>query len=227
MATAATMAVHADRYAPALVRTGETPWVASPSGGVARKLLERIGDEVALATSIVRYAPGSFFPSHTHNLGEEFLVLTGTFADEHGSYPAGTYVRNPPGSRHRPFSEGGCTIFVKLRQMLRSERARVVKASGDAGWAESTAPGHWQALLHRHEGETVHLERMEAGCTIPARRVTGGEEILVVDGSLVHGAAPAALERWDWSRNARRDQPVLASTTGALLWVKRGHLARA
>ena len=75
--------------------------------GVDRRPLDRIGEEVARATSIVRYAPGSRFSAHTHGGGEEFIVLDGVFQDEHGDYPPGTYVRNPPGTRHTPGSEPG------------------------------------------------------------------------------------------------------------------------
>ena len=59
-------------------------WIASPAGGVDRKMLDRIGDEKARATSIVRYAADSAFPEHEHPLGEEFYVLEGVFSDEHG-----------------------------------------------------------------------------------------------------------------------------------------------
>jgi anti-sigma factor ChrR (cupin superfamily) len=77
-------------------------------------MLDRIGDEVVRATSIVRYAPGSHFSAHTHGGGEEFFVLNGVFQDEHGDYPVGSYVRNPPTSSHVPGSDLGCVIFVKL-----------------------------------------------------------------------------------------------------------------
>src|SRR5262245_7522733 len=93
-----------------------TPWTASPEPQVQRKMLERDGEEVARASSIVRYAARSSFPEHVHERGEEFVVIEGTFSGEHGDYPEGSYVRNPPGSKHRPFSRQGCTIFVKLRQ---------------------------------------------------------------------------------------------------------------
>ena len=91
-------------------------WCASPLPGVERHLLDRVGGEVARATSVVRYAAGSRFERHTHGGGEEFLVLDGVFSDEHGDYPAGSYVRNPPGTSHTPYSVEGCTLFVKLRQ---------------------------------------------------------------------------------------------------------------
>jgi anti-sigma factor ChrR (cupin superfamily) len=71
-------------------------------------MLDRIGDEIARATPMVRYAPGSHFSSHTHEGGGEFLVLEGVFTDEHGDSPTSTYVRNPPTSRHTPGSEPGC-----------------------------------------------------------------------------------------------------------------------
>jgi len=98
------MLINADFSARAVVDTASMPWVPSPLAGVERKMLDRDGGEVARATSVVRYAAGSAFEPHEHGGGEEFFVLEGVFSDEHGDYPAGTYVRNPPGSRHRPFS---------------------------------------------------------------------------------------------------------------------------
>lgn len=80
--------------------------------------------EVARATSIVRYSPGSRFSPHEHGGGEEFLVLEGVFSDEHGDDGPGTYVRNPVGSAHAPFSAAGCTILVKLRQMDPADQSR-------------------------------------------------------------------------------------------------------
>src|SRR5689334_2682612 len=110
------MRINSDFGKRALAQLSQMDWVASPMQGVERKMLDRIGDEVARATSIVRYAPNSHFSPHTHGGGEEFYVLEGVFSDEKGDYPVGTYVRNPIGSTHRPHSEGGCTIFVKLHQ---------------------------------------------------------------------------------------------------------------
>ena len=90
-----------------VIRTSDMPWVASPAPGVERKLLAREGAESGHATSIVRYAPGAAFSRHMHPFGEEILVLDGVFSDENGDYPAGTYLRNPPGSGHAPFSKDG------------------------------------------------------------------------------------------------------------------------
>ena len=108
------MDINAD-FSQRIVMHGATmPWVDSPIAGVQRKMLDRIGEEVARATTIVRYAPGSQFTAHRHEGGEEFIVLEGVFQDEHGDYPVGSYIRNPPTSRHSPRSALGCTIFVKL-----------------------------------------------------------------------------------------------------------------
>src|SRR6185437_12868661 len=106
------------RFHPACrIATDTLPWIPSPTAGIERRLLDRIGGEVARATSLVRYAPNSSFPAHEHALGEEFFVLSGVFSDEHGDYGEGTYVRNPPRSHHTPRTLPGCTILVKLRQM--------------------------------------------------------------------------------------------------------------
>lgn len=102
------------------------PWVASPIAGVHRRMLDRIGDEVARATTIVRYDPGSSFSRHAHPGGEEFVVLEGVFEDEHGAYPAGSYVRNPPGTQHTPGSRQGCMMFVKLWQFEATDVTRIL-----------------------------------------------------------------------------------------------------
>lgn len=71
------MRLNADFALPVVIRPGDAPWVASPLAGVERQMLDRIGEELARATSIVRYAPGSHFSAHGHPGGEEFLVLDG------------------------------------------------------------------------------------------------------------------------------------------------------
>lgn len=111
------MKINADLTQKAIDHAKKKEWIASPSPGVFRKMLDRDGEEVARATSLVLYHPDSHFPRHTHGGGEEFLVLEGVFSDEHADYPAGTYVRNPIGSSHEPFVKPGCVILVKLRQM--------------------------------------------------------------------------------------------------------------
>ena len=121
------MELNADFSAPVTVHSEELEWVASPMPGVDRRMLDRIGDEVARATSIVRYAPGSAFSEHTHTGGEEFIVLDGVFSDEHGDFPAGTYVRNPPTTAHTPSSAPGCVIFVKLWQFDMDDRTQFRK----------------------------------------------------------------------------------------------------
>jgi anti-sigma factor ChrR (cupin superfamily) len=217
------LAINADRAKAAVVHAHQLPWHTSPQAGVERRMLERIGDEVAVATSIVRYAPGGRFDAHTHELGEEFLVLEGTFCDEHGSYPTGTYVRNPPGSKHRPFSDEGCVIFVKLRQMHPKETRRVALLPNEMLWAPAT-PRRQSTTLHESTRETVTLELLAPGCTIPARTTPGGEEMFVVDGAVQLQDRREGLGPWSWFRNPEDAQPALACEDGALLWIKRGHL---
>src|SRR5262245_39146861 len=212
------LALHADVNRPALVHGADLPWQPSPAPGVERKLLERIGGEVALATSIVRYASHSQFAAHEHGAGEEFLVLEGVFSDEHGDYPPMTYVRNPPGSVHTPRSARGCTIFVKLRQMAATERQRVIV---------STEPElSRRQVLHRAGSMSVELHHLPPGGTLPIDAGRGGEEIFVCEGSA--SGAGVRLQRWSWWRRPTSEGTgVLASATGAIIWLKRGHLDRA
>ena len=160
------MRLNADFALPVVIHPGDAPWVASPLAGMERQMLDRIGEELARATSIVRYAPGSHFSAHGHPGGEEFLVLDGVFSDERGDYPAGTYVRNPIGSRHAPFSREGCTIFVKLMQFDPADRAEVVIDSRRAEWTprqhnyQSGAIWRYaQTVGSARYGAVVHPER--------------------------------------------------------------------
>jgi anti-sigma factor ChrR (cupin superfamily) len=216
--------INADFTQRIVLATNDLPWTVSPQAGVERRFLDRVGGEVARATSLVRYAPRSVFPPHTHGLGEEFLVLDGVFSDEHGDYPAGTYVRNPPGSSHSPRTEPGCTILVKLRQMPRSESRRVVVDTGTAPWRRSNVAGHSQQVLYAaaETEEMVTLEKLAAGSALPSTRHEGGEEIFVLTGTLAddygrHGAGA-------WIRNPAGSSSRLGSAEGAVFWAKRGHL---
>jgi anti-sigma factor ChrR (cupin superfamily) len=215
--------VNADFSRRVVLATEELPWLASPLPGVERRLLDRIGGEVARATSLVRYAPGSQFSAHEHGLGEEFLVLEGVFSDEHGDYPKGTYVRNPPGSRHTPRTAPGCTILVKLRQMRESERQRVVVDTTASPWPP--ADGSGRSVIHLHsgpDGEIVTLEKLSPGARIAPYALPGGEEIFLLEGDLAdeHGVYGPAT----WVRSPAGFDHELKTTGGAVYWVKRGHL---
>lgn len=207
-----------------VISTQDMPWIPSPQPGVERKMLDRIGAEVARATSLVRYAENSAFPEHEHALGEEFLVLDGVFSDEHGDYPQGTYIRNPPGSRHSPGSKPGCTILVKLRQMPVSERYRVVIDTKAAQWESGDAPGHARLALYNdaNGGEVVTMERLDAGASLPQYHCRGGEELLILSGDLVDGLG--TYQPGTWIRNPDGFTHDLRTQTGATYWVKRGHL---
>ena len=217
------MELNADFTARALVHSDEIDWLASPMKGVDRRMLDRIGGEVARATTIVRYAPGSHFSPHTHTGGEEFIVLDGIFQDEHGDYPEGTYVRNPPTTSHTPGSEPGCTIFVKLWQFDMDDRTQFRKDM-EAELAPSRN-GVATALLHRDDRERVTYHRLDPGAAL-AVNDPGGIELLVIGGTLT--AADEALHKGSWLRLPEGEAlTAMAGGDGARLWMKTGHLPHA
>ena len=219
------MNINADLSQRAVVHSDELPWVASPLPGVQRRMLERDGEEVARATSIVRYAPQSAFAPHAHGGGEEFLVLDGVFSDESGDFGSGMYVRNPPGSRHTPRSEAGCTIFVKLRQMAPDDQQVVRVDTTRAAWQPGTVEGARVMPLHRHGRERVRLERLAPGTRLERHDHPGGEEILVLDGAFEdeHGR----YMKGTWLRNPDGSAHAMLSPEGCMLLVKTGHLPAA
>ncbi len=217
--------VNADFDERVVLSTGEHDWIASPQQGVERRLLDRVGGEVARATSLVRFAPESYFPPHVHGGGEEYLVLDGVFSDESGDYPAGSYVRNPPGSKHKPHTEGGCTIFVKLRQMKPQDEAHVVIDTSTCGGWQRRGPGQRVLeLFAAPDGEeTVTIEELAPGGRHETAEAVGGEELLVLSGTLEdeHGTYGEGV----WVRNPPGFVRSLVSALGCRFWRKQGHLS--
>ena len=218
------MEINADFSQRAVVRPGDVDWVASPLPGVDRLMLDRIGDEVARATSIVRYAPNSSFSEHEHSGGEEFFVLDGVFSDESGDYPAGSYVRNPIGTRHTPFTREGCRIFVKLRQFEAGDQRQFSVDTRGAEFSPGVIPGLTVLSLHQYEHESVALVRWAPGTHFNRHRHYGGEEIFVLEGTFQdeHGDYPAG----SWLRSPHLSEHTPFSEEGCLIYVKVGHLAK-
>lgn len=204
------MRLNHDKARRTLVHAASLPWVASPTAGVRRRMLYREGQEQAVATSLVRYAAGSRFPAHGHPGGEEFLVLEGTFQDERGDYPAGTYVRNPPGSRHAPASATGCVIFVRLQQFAEDDGRQCIVYPHK---------GHDLATLFSDHNEQVTLRDYPPGVPLPLSN-EAGLELLVLSGAI--NERGDLLQAWSWLRLP--PGMTLQATTGshgAKLWVKQ------
>lgn len=220
------MKLNADFSQRVVIRPEDHVWVDSPAAGVQRMMLDRIGDEVARATSLVRFAPNSRFDAHTHGGGEEYLVLEGVFSDEHGDYGPGTYVRNPIGTAHTPhIGPEGATILVKLHQFDVDDTEQKVINTRTAGFLPGSAPGLRVLPLHAVPGENVALVRWDPGTRFGAHQHWGGEEIFVLEGTFQdeHGDYPAG----SWLRSPHMSRHTPFSDDGCLIYVKTGHLPQA
>ncbi|WP_298839938.1 cupin domain-containing protein [uncultured Roseobacter sp.] len=219
------MELNADFSKRAVVHAAQIPWKPSPMAGVDRRMLDRIGDEVARATSIVRYAPGSHFSAHTHTGGEEFFVLEGVFQDEHGDFPAGTYVRNPPTTSHTPGSREGCVIFVKLWQFDMQDRNQFrVDTNVDSYTGVDGAPGVTRLALHSDDNEDVCTEHWAPGARL-LLEAPDGMEVLVLNGGFEESGE--AFSKDSWLRlPCGSATDAVAGPDGAKVWIKRRHLAR-
>lgn len=205
-----------------VISTETQSWLQSPSPKVLRKPLEREGKESGHTTSIVQYLANSNFDEHFHPMGEEIFVMEGVFSDENGDHPKGTYIRNPPGSRHAPFSREGCTLYVKLNQFMEGDRQRVVIDTYTQPWL----PGHGNLQvmpLHNYDVENVALVKWPKGEKFLPHTHFGGEEILVLRGEFrdEHGIYPKGT--WIRSPHLSRHHPWVEEET--VILVKTGHLA--
>jgi anti-sigma factor ChrR (cupin superfamily) len=204
-----------------VVETAQQEWVGSPMAGVWRKPLAREAAEHGHTTSVVRFEPESYFSPHTHPMGEEILVLQGVFSDEHGDYPAGSYLRHPPGSSHKPFSREGCVIFVKLDQFDGADQETVRIDTRSRDWL----PGDGNSMvmpLHENDYESVSLVKCPAHTRLDPHQHFGGEEFYVVSGTLKDewGVYPAG----SWGRNPNNSEHCPYVEEETVLWIKTGHL---
>lgn len=216
------MRIHADLSQRVVLQHHDLPWTTSPVQGIERRMLDREGGEVARATSVVRYAAGTQFTNHAHDAGEEIFVLEGEFSDEHGTYTAGTYVKNPPGSSHAPRTDKGCLLFVKLRHLDANDHERQVIDTKAASWYQGMVAGLTVMPLSEFGTQHTALVRWAPQTFFNPHRHFGGEEILVVEGVFEdeHGRYPAGS--WIRSPHLSAHQPF--SKEGCMILVKTGHL---
>ena len=215
------MNIHADYSVRVVINHHDLPWSPSPEAGIERRMLEHQGGEVAKATSIVRYQAGSKFKTHVHDGGEEIFVLDGVLSDESGDYSPGTYIMNPPGSAHAPFSETGCTLFVKLRHLGADQVEREVVNTQTSSWYQGMVAGLTvMPLMQQGSGST--LVRWAPQTYFNPHRHFGGEEIFVVSGVFEdeHGRYPEG----SWIRSPHMSLHKPFSKEGCTIFVKTGHL---
>ena len=214
--------INADPSQRVVIETANMPWETSEADGVLRKRLERIDADPEPVTTIVRYEAGSAFPAHRHVHGEEILVLEGTFSDNHGNYEAGSYLRNPGGTSHSPFSEEGCTIFVKLQQFKASDTRQLCLQTTQQSWLPGLVPGLSVMPLHEHIHEHVALVKWEENTIFQPHRHIGGEEIFVLEGTFEDefGSYPKGT----WLRNPPDSFHTPYTKEGCVIYVKTGHL---
>ena len=216
-----------DLHTRVVMRTHDMAWQASPSPSVWRKRLDLVGPaEAGRVTSVVRYDAASTFDAHDHPDGEEILVLAGTFSDEHGHYPQGTFVLNPQGFRHAPYSEDGCILFVKLRQYPGTDRVHMAVDTASAPWVAEGDPGRCVIHLYADPAypESIHFTRLDAGTHVPSHEHPGGNEMFVLEGSIEDEFG--RYEVGDWIRSPAGSVHQPWTDDGCVLYVKEGHLPR-
>ncbi len=204
-----------------VLNTNKESWLQSPCNGIWRQPLAREHTESGHATSIVQYEPGSRFSHHNHPNGEEIFVISGTFSDETGDYPAGSYLRNPPGTSHAPYSENGCTLFVKLGQFQPGDHQRSIINTNTTTWLPGI--GNLQVMpLHHFGTESTALVKWPAKARFQSHRHYGGEEILVLSGEFIdeHGIYPKGT----WIRSPHLSEHLPWVEQETIIWVKTGHL---
>jgi anti-sigma factor ChrR (cupin superfamily) len=220
------LAINGDLGVRVAVDTARMPWSPSPSGTVWRKRLHLVGPaESGQVTSVVRYEPSSTFHGHDHPDGEEILVLEGVFSDEHGDWPAGTFLLNPEGFRHSPFSREGCVLFVKLRQFPGRTRRHVATRTDALPWQPTARAGVTTRPVYSQPGfaDTMRLERWAPGVELGRVEYANGAELFVLEGSFADEGGTFAQGAWLRLPAGAAHSP--ASAGGCVVYIKEGGFA--
>ncbi len=96
------------------INTQQTDWLPGQGSLQVMPLHDHNGEHTAL----VKWPAGEQFLPHRHWGGEEILVLSGEFQDEHGVYPPLSWIRSPHLSEHHPFVTKETVILVKTGHLV-------------------------------------------------------------------------------------------------------------
>lgn len=215
--------LNADFSQAVVMKTAAMDWQASPSPTVWRKRLDLSGPkEAGRVTSVVRYDAGSSFHAHPHPDGEEIFVLDGVFSDESGGYPAGSFLLNPEGFEHAPFSKEGCILFVKLRQYVGLERTHLTVNTLAEPWHD-LGGGVSRLVLYDEQSypERIQMVRLEAESQMMTPADSKGAEVFLLSGTLVD--VNGRYETGDWLRWPAHEARALTAKTPVILYLKTGH----
>ncbi|CAF2122644.1 unnamed protein product [Rotaria magnacalcarata] len=237
------MQICSDLSVPHVIDSNLIPFVDSPKKGVQRRMLDRTGDEVARATTIVKFDPFVKFPRHNHEGGEEFVMLEGRlFDDLSGEHNPLTYCRHGMGTLHEPWTtEEGAILLVKLRQMndLTEAPITMIDTETSNDWKKDldTKRERLDLFSNTKTGECVWMEKLEAGFQSDNWVVgQGGEEIFVLKGDMSFENMDGTDDEnnknnctkgfWirrptDWAGRKFKG----TSENGCQLFMKTGHLA--
>ena len=219
------VSIHGDLTAFCAVDTKAMDWTSSPSSTVWRKRVHLVGPaESGQVTSVVCYDSHSSFPAHDHPGGEEILVLDGVFSDQQGDWPAGTFLLNPEGFRHAPFSKNGCVLLVKLRQYPGADRRHVAIDTNTVPWQPGDIANLRRKPLYQQEGyaDSVELQQWEPGADPGLIEYREGAELFVISGEFRD--ENGRFGQGYWLRFPAGSSHRLVSDAGCVLYVKSGGL---
>ena len=179
-----------------------------------------------VATMIVRMPPSTAWRPETLSGGKEVYVLEGTFQDERGAYPKGSYMRFPPGTRQQGFSDTGCLLFVKTWQFKRSDRRLVnIDAAASPVYRPYARSGVSVQPVFGDDREDVRLEHWSANHRMAINQING-LELLVLNGQIHEPSI--TYKQYSWLRiPPNQSVNLIVGDIPARVLIKESHLVHA
>jgi hypothetical protein len=213
--------VNVDFNIPVSVETKLIDWQMSSINGNNKKYFERFERTKYYITVLIQFPAGRTFRKFGHEGGMELLVLSGVFSDSDGDYGAGSYVRNPAGTYHQPFTSNGCTVLLKLGRFQPMDRKRVVIDTMNSAhrWLPVADPGVSRLALHHFSEEDIYLYRIRSECWITFKHENHGLELFICNGSI--SVKGDLYVPGDWLRYPVGSKVKVSAVGDVCLYVKK------
>ena len=196
----------------ALIDTNTIQWQETQVKNVFKKILAIKDKE---ETSFIKLKEGSVLNQEQKINSVEIFVLEGTYINEYGKYPQGTYLRLPLENEALVKSDKGCVIFRKTNFFTDNEK--LIIDTNASAWLQGQ--GNLEVKPLHNQTALVKWPKNER--FIPHKH-WGGEEVVVLHGVFIDEYGEYPKGSWIRSPHLSEHFPYVNEET--IIFVKTGHM---
>ena len=204
--------MNSDYEQKALIDTNTIQWQETQVKNVFKKILAIKDKE---ETSFIKLNEGSVLNQEQKINSVEIFVLEGTYINEYGEYPQGTYLRLPEENEALVKSDKACVIFRKTNFF--TDKQKIIIDTNTTLWLQGQGNLEVMPLY-----EQTALVKWPKGERFIPHKHWGGEEIIVLKGVFMDEYGEYPKGSWIRSPHLSEHFPYVNEET--IIFVKIGHM---